>query len=172
MTNPNATLAVYDVSVVFNLVDASGAILDTATETVSYIPANSTVPVAPLQIGFDNPTEPAGVKVDVAGAFSEDTGWAGVDFMTNQGIDLEVTGAKVAPGSFGSTDLSFTATNPSDQVTESGLWSCVLKRGGAIVGGESSGITDPIVPGSSVLVTSSVSVDGLTADEVICRAFA
>ena len=91
LTNPNATLALYDVSVVFNLLDASGATIDTDTTQVPYIPAASTVPVAPLLIGFDNPTEPTAVDVNVTGTFEEDTGWAGVEFPMSDGIDLEVS---------------------------------------------------------------------------------
>jgi hypothetical protein len=170
VTNPNATLAAYEVSVVFNLLDGSGAILDTDAANVPYIPAGATVPVAPLQIGFEIAADAASIDVNIAGTFEEDTGWDGAGFIMGDGIDLDVSGAAVTQGDFGPS-VDFTVTNPSDTVAELGAWDCVFKAGGAIVGGETSTIVDPVVPGGQVRVDSTVLVD-LTADEVICRAYA
>lgn len=170
VTNPNESLAAYNVTVVFNLVNASGSILDTDSSNVPYIPANTTVPVAPLQIGFDLAEEPAGVDVNVAGEFDDDTGWEGVEFSMEDGIELVISETAFASGQFGNT-LSFAAMNPSDTVVEWASWHCVLKQGGAVIGGQASGISDPIVPEGSVRVDGSVSVDSATPDEVICRAY-
>lgn len=171
VTNPNESLAAYDVSVVFNLKSASGAILDTDTANVPYVPAASTIPVAPLQIGFDVAEEPASVEVNIAGTFAKDTGWSGVGFSMSDGIDLEVAAPSITPGDYGST-LAFTATNPGDTVAEFASWSCVFNRGGAVVGGETSSVMDPIVPSGTVRVESSLSVESITADEIVCRAYA
>lgn len=170
VTNPNPGVAAYEVTAVFNLLSATGAILDTDSVNVPYIPANTTVPVAPLQIGFDIPDEPTSVDVNIAGEFGRDRGWEGVEFSMQEGFDLTVSDAVVTPDDWGN-QLSFTATNPSGSVSEWGSWDCIMKQAGAIVGGQSSGISDPIVPGGSVRVDSHLSVDVL-ADEVICRAYA
>lgn len=170
ITNPNSTYAAYDATVVFNLLGPDGSILDTESVNVPYIPADSTVPVAPYFLGFDAPTEPTSVDVEIVGSFERDRGWDGVGFSMDEGIDLEVSGAAIIPGSY-STSLTFNATNPSDRVAEWGSWSCVFRNGGVIVGGASSSISDPIVPGGTVRVDSSLSVDDIAADEIICRAY-
>lgn len=170
VTNPNGGLAAYDVEVLFNLIAADGSVLDSDSATVPYIPAFTTVPVAPLQIGFDQAEEAASVEVTITGSFAEDTGWDGVDFLMGDGIDLEVTDPRVAPGSFG-TELTAQVTNPSDAVAEFSTWTCVFKSGGAIIGGETSGIMDRIPPGGTVALNAPLSLD-LAADEVTCQAYA
>ncbi|GIU84947.1 MAG: hypothetical protein KatS3mg008_1722 [Acidimicrobiales bacterium] len=170
VTNPNGSLAAYDVEVLFNLKSADGKVLDSESANVPYIPAGATVPVAPLQIGFDISEEPATVEVRVTGKFAEDTGWKGVGFSIDKGIDLQVTDAAIVDGSIGK-ELTAQVTNPSDQVAEMATWHCVFKRGGTVVGGASSGIADRIPPKGTVALREMLSVD-LTADEVVCRAYA
>lgn len=172
VTNPNEGLAAYNVTVVFNLLDAAGTVVDTDSTNIDYIPAGATVPVVPLQIGFDLDTEPADVTVEVVGEFGEDAGWDGVDFLMGDGIDLEVHDPRVQPGEFGDT-LSFTVTNPSsDSVAEFGTWSCVFQASGGVTGGESSGIPDPIVPGGTVRVDAPLSAVPSVVETITCRATA
>ena len=171
VTNPNTTWAAYDVSVVFNLVGPGGEVLDTETARVPYIPPGATVPVAPLQIGFDIPVAPAGVTVDLTSRLAEDDGWDGVEFMTGDGIELQVSGATIHSGDYYDR-IAFTATNPGTEVAEFASWTCAFRRDGVIVGGESSSISDPIVPGGSVQAEGGVSLQGIDAHEVICRAYA
>lgn len=169
VTNPNKGLAAYNVDVLFNLKDAGGTVLDSDSSTVSYIAPGATVPVVPLQIGFDLATEPASLEVVVTGDLSEDKGWEGVDFMMGEGIELEVTGAAITPGSYGN-ELTAQIKNPStDTVVKLATWDCVLKSGGKVVGGESSGISDSIPPGVTVALNASMSLD-VKADEIICQA--
>lgn len=111
------------------------------------------------------------IRTLLAGTFDDDSGWDGVGFMSGDGVDLGVSDPVIEPGTYG-TNLSFTASNPSEGVVEYATWHCVFRSGGSIVGGEHSGISDAIVPDGSVRVDTSLSVDGLTADEVICRAHA
>lgn len=170
ITNPNTTYAAYDVTAVFNLLAADGTILDTESAQVPYIPADSTVPVAPMLLGFDVTGEPASVDVQIAGSIEDDDGWDGVGFSMYNGVELVVADAAITKSQY-STDLSFTVTNPSDRVGDFASWTCVLRNGGVIVGGESSAIIDPVVPGGTVRVDSSLSVDDLAADEFICRAY-
>lgn len=171
VTNGNDRLAAYDVAVVFNLLDDAGRVVDSATESIPYLAPGSTLPVAPSLIGFVTATAPASVQVNLGGTFGADTGWAGASFTAYDGIDLQVSAAAVGAGPSG-TEVSVTVTNTADRVTGVGAWSCVLRQAGRIVGGESAGIADPIAPGASTLVRARVAVEGLRADEVICRAWA
>jgi hypothetical protein len=100
----------------------------------------------------------------------KDTGWSGVEFSMGQGVELEVSGAGVHPGSY-DRELTFTVKNPGTEVTKFASWDCVFERNGAVVGGESSSIVDPIVPGGSVLAKSTISVDSMVVDQAICRAY-
>src|ERR1700754_1122197 len=74
LTNPNTDLAAYGAQVLFNLVGPTGDVVDSTTETVSYIGPGETVPVAPLQIGFDLKEAPTKLEVQVVGDFVEDDG--------------------------------------------------------------------------------------------------
>lgn len=171
VTNPNDSLAAYDVTVVFNLLDADGGVMDTDSKRVPYIPAGATVPVAPLQIGFDLAEEPADLSVDIAGKFGSDEGWDGVDFLLGEGVDLEVEDAKLVTGD--SRDrVEFIVTNPSEVVAERASWACVFQNGDNIVGGDSSSVSDPVVPNGKVKVDAGIRVEGVEADEVTCRAYA
>jgi hypothetical protein len=171
VTNPNEGLAAYDVQVLFNLMDGAGTVLDTDSTTIPYLPPGATVPAVPLQIGFDLATEPASIEVLVNGDLREDEGWDGVEFAIGAGIDLEVAGAAITPGSFGS-ELTAQVTNPSpDLAAELATWDCVFTSGGTIVGGETSGISDNIPPGATVSLNHPLTLE-VAADEVICRAAA
>ncbi len=170
VTNPNEDQAAYDVQVLFNLTGPDGSVLDSDSANVPYIPAGSTIATAPLVIGFDIATEPAGLEVTTTGDLRDDDGWDGVEFVSGAGIDLVVTDGQVAPASFG-TSLHAQVMNPSEEIAESATWSCVFKAGGAIVGGERSSILDRIPPGATVALDAPLSVE-VSADEVICNAYA
>lgn len=75
VTNPNNSLAAYGVTAVFNLLDDAGDVLITESVSVPYIPAGATVPVAPMQSGFNFDEAPADMSVDITGKFAEDKGW-------------------------------------------------------------------------------------------------
>lgn len=171
VTNPNKALGAYEVEVLFNLMDAGGVVLDSVSADIPYIAPGSVVPVAPYQIGYDLKTEPASVEVFVTGDLRNDEGWDGVGFMMGEGFELEVKGAAIADGSWGKS-LKAQVTNPSeDVVAEYGQWACVLKQGGAIVGGATGGFSGKIPPGVTVALEQSMSLE-IVADEVICRAVA
>ena len=169
VTNPNASLAAYDVEVLFNLVSADGTVLASEGESVPYIPAFSTVPVGASDL-LGNGVAAASVEVTVTGSFAEDSGWDGVDFLFGYGIDLEVADAAATTGSTG-PELTAQVTNPSDSVAESAFVTCVLKNGGAIVGGEQTGVGNRIPPGATVALNTFMFLD-IPVDEVICRAYA
>ena len=171
VTNESASLAAYDVAVVFNLLDRTGRVIDSATETVAYLAPGGTAPVAPAFIGMDAALEPDALQVNLSATFSQDVGWAGVSFTAYDGIDLQVSDATVGAGPSG-TELSFTATNPSDRATDRAAWSCVLRDGDRIVGGESSTVGAPIAAGGTTVVRAVTTVADLGAGEALCRAWA
>lgn len=167
LTNPNADLAAYEVQVLFNLIGADGDVLDSSTETVYYVGPGETVPVAPLQIGFDQKEEPTELQVQVIGEFVEDEGPKGS--FGGEAALLEVKAAEIVKGDYGDQELSAQVSNPTDQVVEYPEWDCVYSQGKKIVGGQSSSIIDPIPPGSTVQFSDYVSVDGLKVSKVECR---
>lgn len=169
ITNPNESLAAYDVSVTINLLGDDGSILETDTERVEYLAPGATLPVATsVTFGFDLDSEPADYELSMTGEFREDEGYGGVSFSMNDGIELDVADASIGEGSLGA-ELSFTATNPGEDVVEFGSWNCVFLSSGEVVGGDGSTIIDPIAPGATIRVDSGLSVE-IDADEVICHA--
>ncbi|MEZ5237762.1 MAG: FxLYD domain-containing protein [Microthrixaceae bacterium] len=91
VTNPNESLAAYGVTVVFNLLDADGNAIDTDSTEVAYLPAGATVPVTPLSIGYDTPTEPAEMRPSTSsGDFAEHRLGRRRPLM-GEGVDLDVT---------------------------------------------------------------------------------
>lgn len=169
LTNPNTDLAAYEVQVLFNLVGAGGKVLDTQTETVSYIGPGASVPVAPLQIGFEIPTNPTDLQVQVVGEFVEDEGPKGL-FGGDAAI-LDFKGGEVTKSDFG-REFSGQVSNPTDVVVTSASWSCIWLNGTAITGGASSSIVDPIPPGATVQFSESFSIDKLVAKKVECQVIA
>lgn len=63
-------------------------------------------------------------------------------------------------------------TNTTDVVTEWSSWSCIFLNGKKVVGGSSSGISDPIPPGTMVQFDDSLSIDDLLPKKVECRVLA
>lgn len=165
ITNPNDALASYDVQVLFNLLGEGGNVLDTQTETVTYVAPGESVPVAPLLIGFDQKQEPQDLEVQVVGEFTEDEGPRGM-FGGDAAI-LEVKDAELQQNEFG-TDLSAQVTNPTESVAEFASWACIFLDGDKILGGASSSIIDPIPPGSTVALGEPLSLK-LEAEQVECR---
>jgi hypothetical protein len=168
ITNPAKTKAAYDVRVLFNLKAADGSVIDTDSTGVAYIAPGQTAAVAPLQIGYDK-GEPKSLEVVATATFRKDTGRSGASgSLFGEGVALEVVSAVVRQGRYGS-EVQGQVRNPSDKNLNGGLWNCVFLSRGNVVGGDSSGIGDPIPAGITVAFSSTLSVD-LTADEVVCRA--
>ncbi len=165
VTNPNADVAAYDVQVLFNLLGKDGQVLDSQTETVAYVGPNESVPVAPLQIGFDLKVEPTDLEVQVVGDFSDDEGPRGS--LGGDGAILDFKGGQVTQSDFG-PELSAQVTNTTDAVAEFASWACIYVNGKKIVGGSSSSIVDPIPPGTTVEFGEPLSVE-LAVKKIQCR---
>lgn len=168
ITNPNPDRAAYDVSVLFNLVAKSGDVLDSSSENVTYIGPGATVPVAPLQIGFDVEGTPAKLEVSVTGNFSDDDGPKGL-FGGDAAI-LEFKSGSLRKSDFG-TELSAQVSNNTEAVADDTSWDCVYLQGNKIVGGSRSSILDAIPPGGTVQFGESLTLD-LVAQRVECRVIA
>jgi hypothetical protein len=166
LTNPNADLAAYGVQVLFNLVGSGGDVLDTTTETITYIGPGETVPVAPLQIGFDLKEKPTKLEVQVVGDFSEDRGPE--DTFGEEMSVLTVKSAEITDSTYG-RELSGQVTNQTDAVVTDANWACVYLNGKKIVGGQSSSIVDPIPPGSTVQFSDPISIEDMPAKTATCR---
>lgn len=166
LTNPNPDLAAYGAQVLFNLVGPGGDVLDSTTETVAYIGPGETVPVGPLQIGFDLKEEPMKLEVQVVGDFSQDEGPK--DTFSNEMSVLTVKSTEITNSDYG-RELSGQVTNQTDEVVTDANWDCVYLDGKKIVGGASSSIIDPIPPGSTVQFSDPISIDDMTAKSATCR---
>lgn len=166
LTNPNTDLAAYGAQVLFNLVGPGGEVLDSATETVTYIGPGETVPVAPLQIGFDLKDKPTKLEVQVVGDFTDDAGPR--DSFDAEMAVLTVKSTEIADTDYG-RELSGQVTNETDEVVTDANWDCVYLNGKTIVGGSSSSIIDPIPPGSTVQFNEPISIDDMPAKSATCR---
>lgn len=166
LTNPNPDLAAYGAQVLFNLVGPGGDVLDTTTETVSYIGPGETVPVGPLQIGFDLKEKPTKLEVQVVGDFTDDEGPK--DAFGDEMSVLTVKKIEITQSDYG-RELSGQVTNETDEIVTDANWDCVYMSGEKIVGGASSSILDPIPPGSTVQFSDSISVDDMPAKNATCR---
>lgn len=169
LTNPNAEAA-YDVDVVFNLVDGAGTVMDTASANVDYLAPGGRAIVAPLQIGFDIPSEPVRVDVTaIVGDFREDEGYDGVEFSMSEGIVLEVVSVEVQRGQYGDTRIGGQVRNPSDQLAEFASIDCIARAGGVIVGGWSTSLTDPVAPGGIIAFNVGARPLSPSADTAECQ---
>lgn len=166
LTNPNSGLAAYGTQVLFNLVGANGDVLDTATETVSYIGPGETVPVAPLQIGFELKRKPTKLEVQVVGEFNADEGPK--DTFDKEMSVLTVKKTEITDSDYG-RELSGQVTNQTDKVVTDANWDCVYLNGKKIVGGASSSIIDPIPPGTTIQFSDTVTIDDMPAKSATCR---
>jgi len=170
LTNPNTHVAAYGVDVVFNLKDAAGTVIDTDSAMVNYIPAGGRRIIAPLQIGFDIPAEPASVEVvAIVGDFAEDNGPEGnpaIFSMPEQ--ELTVLSATLQPDTFG-TYVVGQVSNPGTEVAKFSSIDCALRAGGVIVGGVSGGISDSIVPGGTISFKASPGHYPANTDAVECQ---
>jgi hypothetical protein len=166
LTNPNPNLAAYGAQVLFNLVGPNGDVLDSATETVTYIGPGETVPVAPLQIGFDLRDEPTKLEVQVVGDFTDDEGPK--DTFSDEMSVLTVKSTEITDSNYG-RELSAQVTNQTDEVVTDATWDCIYLNGKKIVGGASSSIIDPIPPGSTVQFNDPISIDDMPAKSATCR---
>lgn len=166
LTNPNSDVAAYEVKVVLNLLGKDGSILETDTVDVPYVPAGGSLPVAPdSTFGFRPEERPQSMDVNVVGEFGEGEGPMGrlgdsVEFLT-------VDSAGIRPTETG-PELAVLVSNPTDFVAEYADWACIFIRGGKIVGGASSVVEDPIVPGATVKIGRHLDV-ALHAARVDCQ---
>src|SRR5262245_12586866 len=168
VTNPNTALAAYGVHVVFNLVDAAGTVTDTDTTNVDYIPGGGRALVAPLQIGFDSPSEPARVDVTaVVDTWARDTGYH-ADFSMFEGVALQIAGAAIARTDY-SASVKGQVTNPSTSLIDNASVTCVIRAGGALVGGSVTYVTDPIASGATIAFEVSFSHMPDAADSTECQ---
>ena len=166
LTNPNTSLAAYGAQVLFNLVGPDGDVLDSATETVNYIGPGETVPVAPLQIGFDLKEKPTKLEVQVVGDFTDDEGPK--DTFSDEMSVLTVKSTEITTSDYG-RELSGQVTNQTDEVVTDASWDCVYLNGQKFVGGASSSIIDPIPPGSTVQFNEFISIDDMSVKSATCR---
>jgi hypothetical protein len=170
VTNPNGGQAAYDVTAVFNLVDATGKVLDTESVRLPYIPAGGRVLAAPSLIGFNVNAEPSGVNVTAIGDFKKDTGRSGAEsFSLNKGIDLTVTGVEIQHDQYSSKVVG-QAMNPSSEIVKYASVTCVYRAGGTIVGGTATTIPDPIAPGATVAFNAGSGDLPPTAETAECTA--
>jgi hypothetical protein len=168
-----ATQSACSVSVQFNLKDAAGATIDTATETIDLIPAGSTAIVAPLQIGFDK-GEPSAMEV---GVVKVDKFINGADFddceafSMAKGVPVQVLSPAIVRDQF-FAKVQGQLQNTSSELVETSFIDCIFRAGGAIVGGESTASLDPIPAGGTVAFSLSASFVPDNADSVECQAVA
>jgi hypothetical protein len=173
LTNPNAEAA-YGVEVTFDLKDAGGAVLDSARETVPYLPAHGHRIVAPLQVGFDLGVEPASLEVAThVREFAEDVGPEGGDDIMRRpdGARLEVVRAGFVDGEYLSK-VTGQVLNLTADVARYSSVHCVLRSDDGIVGGAASGISAPIVPGGTIAFESMLASPPDDVDTVDCEVHA
>jgi hypothetical protein len=170
VTNNGATSAC-NVSVQFSYLDGAGAPIDTTTELVEFIRPGERHIVAPFFFGFDiaAPTSLSVEIVDVE-SFVESTDITACGtFTIGAGINLEVVSAEIQRDEFFST-ITGQVANPTDQLVEFASLHCLLLSGGAIFGGTSTVIGDPITPGGTVAFEAFPEVIPEAVDTAECQA--
>jgi hypothetical protein len=172
ITNPRKTEAACDVSVTFNLKDATGGVMDTQTADVPWIPAGGRVLVAPLQIGFEAKTAPSGLGVttivDHYAATKDISGCGG--FSINNGIPMQVVSAAIENDQYGDRTVKGQVKNPTKEVVKDPSVTCVYRGRGALLGGTATSIMDPIPPGGTIAFEPATSSDiPKDADSVECQ---
>ena len=173
LRNPHAEAA-YGVDVEFNLKDPSGAVLDSATETVNYLPAHGSRIVAPLQIGFDVAGDAESVQVVTrVREFAPDVGPSGGEdiFRRPDGARLDVVDATLRADDYVSR-VAGLVVNLTGDVAQFASLHCVLRADEDIVGGTSTGLTTPIPPGATASFESLLTVTPDGVDEVDCEVHA
>lgn len=136
------------VEVQFDLLDASGASIDSRSETIIVAAAGAAVPVVAKAIGAGKDAEAAKLDVTVLSVKSYVAGdtCAGVSAVA-AGVALTTADVSL------DADLKYinaTVTNPTDAAVERATMDCALRdAAGAIVGGEQKAINDPIEAGAS-----------------------
>jgi len=143
VTNSSAQIAC-GVKVEFALLDASGALIDTKSETVPFIAAGIAANVAPAGLGGGSDVEPASLEVAVTDvrSFTTDT----CDPSLVQGLSLETADVTVDELTY----IRGQVTNSTDTAAETTLVDCVLRdAAGAIVGGDKTVVRDAVDAGAS-----------------------
>ena len=144
VTNTSSQLAC-GVKVEFALLDASGALIDTKSETVPFIAAGVAANVAPAGLGGGSDTEPASLEVAITDVRSFTTD-AACDPSIVQGLSLETADVTVDALTY----IRGTVTNSTDTAAEKTLVDCVLRdAAGAIVGGDKTVVRDAVDAGAS-----------------------
>lgn len=137
------------VEVAFDLLDASGASIDSRSETIIVAAAGAAVPVVPKAIGAGKDAEAAKLDVTVVSVKSYVAG------DTCEGTSAVAAGVTLTTADVSlDADLKYinaTVTNQTDAAVEKATMDCALRdAAGAIVGGEQKAINDAIEAGASV----------------------
>lgn len=171
ITNPTAQTAC-GAKLQLNLLDGAGNPLDTVSESIEIIPAGATVLVSPLLIGHGLTEAPASLRAEIVSVdkFINSTSIADCSrFNLTDGVFLTVASEEIQLDRVGIAYVRGQVTNPTDQLVERAFLDCVFRADGAIVGGESTAILDPITPGGTIAFStlSSFIPDG--TDAVQCQ---
>lgn len=107
--------------------------------------------VAPLQIGFDKPSEPKVLQVTtIVDHYAQADDLSGCEtFSLSEGVQLEVVSTAIQRGEY-SSSVTGQVKNPTTRVVDTPSVNCILRAGAAIVGGISTSIMDPIPPGGTI----------------------
>ena len=144
VTNTSSQLAC-GVKVEFALLDASGALIDTKSETVPFIAAGVAANVAPAGLGGGTDAEPASLEVAITEVRSFTTE-AACDRSFAQGLSLETADVVVDELTY----IRGTVNNSTDTAAEKTAVDCVLRdAAGAIVGGDKTVVRDAVDAGAS-----------------------
>ncbi|MEN9643815.1 MAG: hypothetical protein RL238_484 [Actinomycetota bacterium] len=144
VTNTSTQLAC-GVKVEFALLDASGALIDTKTETVAFVAAGVAANVAPSGLGGGTETEPGSMEATVTEVRSFTTA-ATCDPSIVQGLSLETADVVVDELTY----IRGSLNNTTDTAAEKPQVDCVLRdTAGAIVGGDKTVVREPVEAGAT-----------------------
>jgi len=133
ITNRNEDDAAYEVEVMFNFTDESGAILDTEIAYLPYIPPGGTAPAAVTRYIDGDGESAAAVDVSVSARLRSDDGLAAAGV-----VPLEIEPPQFEENALGGTSLKLLVANRStDGTSEYSSGACVGSKGGEVVGGVS-----------------------------------
>ncbi len=159
------------IEIEFDLLDATGASIDSRTETLLVAGAGAWVPVVPKAIGAGKDAEPTSLKVAVLSVKSYSASET-CDGTSSVALGVALPAADAALDA----DLKYitaAVSNPTDAAVEKSTVDCAMRdAGGAIVGGEQKAINDPIEAGASLDVKVRILWAPPTAAAVECNATA
>ena len=173
VVNPRKVEAACGVHVTFNLKNAAGAVIDTSTTDVDWIPSGGRILVAPDQIGFEKPGATSmGVTTIVDGyATAAHPSDCPDSFVTSKGVQLQIVSAGIASDGIGGTTVQGQVRNQTANVVGAidTTLTCVFRKGTVLSGGLQTSVDNPIPPGGTVAFDSGGDVPpGVTAVE--CQA--